>query len=345
MGPQVRGIGLDIGRKRFSRAWVTRLLETMGELGLNTLQLHLSDSTGLGVELPGFEALASPGALSAAEIGQLSSAARACGVRLVPELDTPSHAVALLAGHHEWCLTDRSGAVHPDKVDISNPDATAHIRSLWDATLDLFEPEVVHLGGDEYLAAPWEGEEERRPDRYPVLLDWARAAAGEGAAVEDAYALYITELAAHLRPRVDDIWLWNDHVVPASASPLVPVPNDIALDVWVRWRDWTPSVNDYLDSGYRVLNSNGDLLYFVLSGDGKPNVTGLKSGEDIAETFRPTRFMGLAGERSWLDIDAAEPRFLGAKLTVWCDAADSMSQEETWERLQTWLTPFARTFG
>ncbi|WP_297103363.1 hypothetical protein [Tessaracoccus sp.] len=83
----------------------------------------------------------------------------------------------------------------------------------------------------------------------------------------------MTELADHVRRRGCSAWLWNDHVVPADAWPLVPVPHDLVVDVWVRWREWTPSVLDYLASGYDVMNSNGDLLYFVLSSDGVPALT------------------------------------------------------------------------
>lgn len=341
----VRAVMLDVGRKRFDAAWIARLLESMGELGLNTLQLHLSDAVGLGVELPGFERLAAPGALTPDDVALIRARADGCGVRLIPELDTPSHATPLLVGREEFRLRDCSGMVEPDKIDLSNPAARRYVGELWDAVIGLFEPEVVHLGGDEFLAAPWEDDEARRPDRYPVLLDWARAEAGPGATAEDAYALYVTELADHVRRRGCSAWLWNDHVVPADARPLVPVPHDLVVDVWVRWREWTPSVLDYLASGYDVMNSNGDLLYFVLSSDGVPALTGRKSGEDIAATFRRTRFMGLAGERTWIDVAADDPRVLGAKLAVWCDAPDALTPEETWTRLQTWLAPFAASFA
>ncbi|MBK7820237.1 MAG: family 20 glycosylhydrolase [Tessaracoccus sp.] len=85
----VRAVMLDVGRKRFDAAWIARLLESMGELGLNTLQLHLSDAVGLGVELPGFERLAAPGALTPDDVALIRARADACGVRLIPELDTP----------------------------------------------------------------------------------------------------------------------------------------------------------------------------------------------------------------------------------------------------------------
>ncbi|MFT3887197.1 MAG: family 20 glycosylhydrolase [Arachnia sp.] len=339
----VRGVLLDVGRKRFDAGWIARLIEEMAHLDLNTLQLHLSDDIGLGVNMPGFEKLAAPGALTPDDIALIRARADACGVRLVPELDTPSHATMLLAGRPEWWLADRTGAPSPNRVDISNPAARQHVLRLWTAVLDLFEPEAAHLGGDEYLAAPWESEEERRPDRFPALLRWARAEAGADATAEDAFALFVTELAAHVGRRGCIPWLWNDHVVPAAQNPLVPVPRDAVVDVWVRWRSSTPSVLDYLDSGYDVINSNGDLLYFILSRDGVPALTGPKSAEDIAATFRPTRFMGLAGERSWIDV--TDPHVLGAKLSVWCDAPDALSPDDTWRLLRAWLSPFAASFS
>lgn len=342
----VRGVLLDVGRKRFEAGWIARLLETMGELGLNTLQLHLSDSLGLGVQLPGFEHRASPGALTAGDIAALRARADACGVRLVPELDTPSHATPLLAGRPQWRLRDNTGEPRADKIDISQSAARRHVRDLWDATIALFEPEVVHLGGDEYLGvpSPWNEDEERRPDRYPALVAWARAEAGLEATAEDAFALYVTELAAHVKARGCTPWLWNDHVRPVTTKPLVAVPHDVVVDVWIRWNETTPSVLDYLASGYDVINSNGDMLYFILSANGVPNLTGRKSGEDIAANFHPHRFMGLAGDRAWLDVAAPDPRVRGAKLSVWCDAPDALTPDETWSRLQTWLTPFAACF-
>lgn len=54
--------------------------------------------------------------------------------------------------------------------------------------------------------------------------------------------------------------------------------------------------------------------------------------------------MGLAGRRTWLDLPASAAGLLGAKLSVWCDAPDSMSPAETWERLRAWLKPYAASF-
>lgn len=43
--------------------------------------------------------------------------------------------------------------------------------------------------------------------------------------------------------------LWNGRVVPISEQPLVPISDDLILDVWTGLREWIPSVTDYFDSG------------------------------------------------------------------------------------------------
>src|SRR5699024_12406110 len=110
----------------------------------------------------------------------------------------------------------------------------------------------------------------QHPERFPSLVEHARRETDPAGTALDSYALFVNALAARARQLGRIPMLWNDHVVPAAEHPLVPISRDVVLDVWIRWREWTPSVRDYLDSGYRVVNSNGDLLYFVLSEDGPP---------------------------------------------------------------------------
>ena len=155
----------------------------------------------------------------------------------------------------------------------------------------MFPGEAIHLGGDEYFAAPWEDEEAQHPERFPSLVAHARDQLGAEATALDSYALFINALAARALELGRLPMLWNDHVVPAAEQPLVPISREVVIDVWIRGRAWTPSVTDYLDSGYRVVNSNGDLLYFVLSGDGVPEPHGRRRFGLLEDTFAPRRFI------------------------------------------------------
>ncbi len=340
------GLSLDVGRKAFGVDGVIELLRRMSELGFTALHLHLCDTHRVGIALPGFEELAAPDAWSAADAARLVAAAQRAGIALVPEIDLPSHAEALLVGREHLRLRDRHGTVHADRLDVSLPESHELALALLDASARLFPGEWLHLGGDEYFAAPWEDEDAQHPERFPSLLDHAREVAGPGATAHDSYALFMNALAARSLELGRAPILWNDHVVPSRERPLVPITTEAVLDVWIRWREWTPSVTDYLDSGYRALNSNGDLLYFVLSSDGPPAPHGRRRYGLLEDTFAPRRFMGLAAQDQHIDVPPVpvgetDP-VVGASMSVWCDAPELLTEQETFALLDTWLVPFAR---
>ena len=340
------GLSLDVGRKAFSVEGTIGLIRRMGELGLTALHLHLTETDRVGIALPGFEELAAEDAWTARDAARLVAAAEEARVALIPEIDLPSHAAGLLVGREHLRLVDRHGTVHPDRLDISLPEARQFALDLLGGAARLFPGEWLHLGGDEFFAAPWEDEDARRPDRFPSLVAHARAAHGPEATALDCYADFMNVLAARALELGRTPILWNDHVVPAREAPLVPITTEAVLDVWIRWREWTPSVTDYLDSGYRVLNSNGDLLYMVLSADDPPAPHGRRREGLLEDTFAPRRFMGLAAQGVHIDVPPApsgevDP-VLGASMSLWCDAPEILSEQETLALLDTWLVPFAR---
>lgn len=341
-----RGLSLDAARKSFSSDAVVQLIDRLGELGFTALHLHLTETHRVGVRLPGFEELAADDAWDAQDVARIVAAAEAAGIAIVPEIDLPSHAAALLAGREHLQLVDRHGRVHEDRLDVARPEALELALDLLETVAALFPGDAIHLGGDEYFAAPWEDEDAQHPERFPSLAAHARSVLGPEATAQDSYALFVNALAARALELGRTPMLWNDHVVPASEGPLVPISADVVLDVWIRWRDWTPSVEDYLSCGYRVINSHGDQLYAVLSEDGPFEPHGARRFGLLADTFSPRRFMGLAAEDVHLEVPpvpAGTPDpVLGASLSLWCDAPDVMGEQEVLERLDTWLVPFAR---
>lgn len=239
--------------------------------------------------------------------------------------------------------------MHADRLDVSRPEALEFALALLEAASRVFPGDAIHLGGDEFFAAPWEDEDAQHPERFPSLIEHARRELGELATAHDSYGLFINALAERALELSRAPMLWNDHVVPASAAPLVPIRTEVVLDTWIRWREWTPSVHDYLDSGYRVVTSNGDLLYFVVSEDGIPAPHGRRRFGLLEDTFAPRRFMGLAAQDVHHDVPhvpAGTPDpVLGASLSVWCDSPEALGERGMLELLDTWLVPFARVMG
>lgn len=341
-----RGLSLDVGRRAVSTGAMIALVHRLGELAFTALHLHLTETHRVGVRLPGFEELAAADAWGPADLAAIAEAAREARIALIPEIDLPSHAAALLRGREHLRLVDREGTVHEDRLDVSHPEALPFASALLEAVCALVPGDAVHLGGDEYLAAPWEDAEARRPDRFPGLVAHAREHAGPDATAEDAYALFMNALARRAKELGRTPMMWNDHVVPARDRPLVPITTDAVLDVWIRWRRWTPSVTDFLEDGYRVVNSNGDLLYLVVSRDDPAQPHGRRRTGLLEDVFRPRRFLGEAAQGAWIDVPPAPPGtvdpVLGASLSLWCDAPELMGEAELMELLDTWLVPFAR---
>lgn len=346
-GRLYRGLLLDIGRKPFTVDGVLALLERLASHRFTALHLHVAETPRLGVALPGFEHLAAGDAWSAQDARRVAAAAAHHGIAIVPEADIPSHMAALLRERPELWLRDRTGEVHRDRLDLAHPDALSFALSVLDALFETFPGDAVHLGGDEFFAAPWESAQAQRPDRFPSLVSAAMERFGPRAGALDLFAAFMNTLADHARSAGRTPIMWNDHVVPAAQSPVVAISTDTVIEVWIRWRSSTPSVADYLASGYRVINAHGDQLYAVLGGRGDvPRPHGERRFGRLADTFRPRRFMGLAAQDVHIDVPRPAPGLadpvLGASMSVWCDDPASMSEQDLWPVLETWFTPFAR---
>eukprot|EP01043_Picozoa_sp_COSAG02_P060837 COSAG02_NODE_8040_length_2738_cov_1.502842_3_plen_332_part_01 len=112
-----RGLLVDTGRRFAPVPLLENIIDTMAAVKLNVLHLHLSDFCRFGVESKRFPALtadlgpssANAGFYSQAEIKQLIAYAADRGVRLVPEIEMPGHALGFLpiasVGGLEFCNT------------------------------------------------------------------------------------------------------------------------------------------------------------------------------------------------------------------------------------------------
>ncbi|MFE7406624.1 glycoside hydrolase family 20 protein [Isoptericola sp. NPDC057559] len=336
-----RALMLDIGRKYFSPDWIKALISEMAYLKMNTLQLHISEGLGFGVESETHPEIASPQHLTKAEVRDILDFARAHHVRVHPDVDSPGHMDHILAFHPEHQLVLRDGTRHPGYLDISRPGARALVREIVEEMCELFDGTVFHLGGDEYFPAPWQG---TGPDvisdeSAPQLVDYARQVTGNPAATAlDAYEAYLNELAGLVRAHGFTPRVWNDDIRPGEGVSRID-PRTQA-DVWIRWNTSKPTAADYAAAGHDLINSNGDYLYFILTSEGLGQGP-YKNPRGIYERWTPRTFMGAAGSAGDFELPAGTP-VVGAHLSVWCDSPDAMTQEEVAEQLQEWLQVFAQ---
>ena len=148
-----RGLMLDPARRFLSLAALKRTLLGMWACRLNVLHLHLSDDQGLRVPLLG----RTPAGryYSREELHELVEFAADLGIRVVPEIDIPGHATALLASFPHWAKdappsqASKRFGVHSNFVDCANPRVVREFDELLAELAELFPDPYLHLGGDE----------------------------------------------------------------------------------------------------------------------------------------------------------------------------------------------------
>ena len=179
-----RGVMLDSARHFQPVSYVEQLIDRMALAKLNTLHWHLSDDQGWRIEIDRDPRLTSVGAwrqeagaagvdpktgkpaiyggyYSKADIRAVVAYARAHHVMIVPEIDVPGHATAMIAAYpklasvaspptrpsHDWGILPNL---------LSPQDSTfVFLDNVLDEVMALFPGPYIHLGGDEALTDQW----------------------------------------------------------------------------------------------------------------------------------------------------------------------------------------------
>lgn len=180
-----RGLSLDVCRHFFAVDDIKRVIEQCALLKMNRFHWHLSDDQGYRIESSRFPELNTIGSwrkldacdplvddgrkagdtyggyYTREQIRDVVDYAAQRGITVVPELELPGHATALLAAHPELsCSGDPvevSGrfGVH-DRIFCAGNDRTLDfLFALTDEIADLFDTPYIHLGGDEAPKSEW----------------------------------------------------------------------------------------------------------------------------------------------------------------------------------------------
>lgn len=179
-----RGVMLDSARHKQPVAYVEQLIDRMAMAKLNVLHWHLSDDQGWRIEINRYPRLTSIGAwrqeagaagfdpktgkpvlyggyYTKAQIRQVVAFAREHHVTIVPEIDVPGHATAIIAAYPELAsiLNPPKAPSHDWGIlpNLLNPsDSTfTFLDNVLDEVMALFPGRFIHLGGDEAVKDQW----------------------------------------------------------------------------------------------------------------------------------------------------------------------------------------------
>ncbi|MGW4843278.1 beta-N-acetylhexosaminidase [Nocardia brasiliensis] len=177
-----RGCLLDVARNFRTKAEVLRFLDLLAAHKLNVLHLHLTDDQGWRFAVPGYPRLTEiaswrsgsmvgrhdgperdgrphGGYYTDDDLREIVAYAAERAITVVPEIDVPGHARALLAAYPElgpdpekqWEVWTSWGVSTP--LLDPTPDTMAFFRRVFDHVLTLFPAPVIGLGGDEVPGA------------------------------------------------------------------------------------------------------------------------------------------------------------------------------------------------
>jgi len=231
-----RGYLADVARHFQSVETLKKTIDQMAALKLNMLHLHLSDDQGWRVEIRKYPELTRVGAwrtpptaggpaaaeryggyYTQAQLKDLVAYAAARGITIVPEIDLPGHAQAIVAsypelgvfGDHPFVSGD--WGVNPYLLD-PGPRGIAFVKDVLDELLAIFPGRYIHLGGDEAVKDQWQ----RSPRIQALMKD-------KGIADENALqSSLIREFDAYLRARGRRLIGWDEILegggLPQSAT-------------------------------------------------------------------------------------------------------------------------------
>ncbi|MFE7711943.1 discoidin domain-containing protein [Streptomyces sp. NPDC057486] len=236
---KVRGFMLDVGRRFFTADYIRDYLRVMGWFKLNQLQLHLNDNGFKGdkpwsevqagfrlkTDNPELAGLASrDGSYDRADWDSFEDTAAANGVTIIPEIDAPAHSLAFIRFRPSLGLDNGQS----DHLDLSKPETTAFMKSVFDEFVPWFRSPDVHFGADEYT------------------VDKPR------------YKVYFNEMAAHIRALGKQPRAWGSLSVMATNSD--GYDRDVTMNSWNNgWYGPQALKRD----GYSFINTNDALLYIV----------------------------------------------------------------------------------
>jgi len=177
-----RGLHLDVARHFFPVSFLKKYIDLMAIYKFNHFHLHLTDDGGWRVQIRQHPELtqraawrthyawadwkasggryvneghpnANGGYYTQQEVRELIAYAQDKGITIIPEIDMPGHAHAVLAVRPE--LSCSSNAYHHSEFCLGNEATYTFLTQVLDEVIELFPSPYIHIGGDETDKTSW----------------------------------------------------------------------------------------------------------------------------------------------------------------------------------------------
>ena len=294
-----RGLLIDAVRHFMPVPVIKRNLDGMAAVKLNVLHWHLTDDQGFRVESKVFPLLntSSPGGFyTQAEVREVLAYAAARGIRVVPELDVPSHTTSWMVAYPRLASLDTvyrpylAWRTTNVALDPTRETTFTFLDSLLTEMMGLFPDPYFHAGGDEYNGKQWR--------RSPRIAAFMRA---HGMTKPDGQTLDSHQLHTYFNRRVLAILQRQGKTMVGWDEILGPdLPAPVVIQSW----RGPKSLAETVRQGHPALLSNG---YYL----------------DLNFTAAAAYATDPLPPNSPLDA-AQRARILGGEAAMWAEFADSV---------------------
>ncbi|CAM6097445.1 unnamed protein product [Calypogeia fissa] len=262
-----RGVLLDVSRNFYSVKDIKRTIRALSYNKLNVLHLHITDSQSFPLELESEPALSREGAYgrdfvySKKMIRELIAYARNYGVRVVPEIDTPGHALSWGGAYPEiiTCMNKfwASGYASEPGSGQLNPllqKTYDVVKNVITEVATLFPDSFYHAGGDEINPKCWLDD--------PAVSGYVSSskAATNDSALGDLLTKFIKETRTYIDAQKKTAVYWEDVLLDAkvnvSASAL---PKETTI--LQTWNNGPINTKKITAAGYRAIVTSYDSYY------------------------------------------------------------------------------------
>ena len=178
-----RSFTLDCSRQFFSVETLKRLFEQLSFYKINVFHWHLCDDEGWRLEIDAFPDLTHKGAwrgpneilppdrgsgqkryggfYSKDEVRELISYADKLGIEIIPEIDIPGHALAIVNSYPETRCSPVSQQLLDKGVKLnticpSRKENLDFLKQVLTEVSELFPSQYIHIGNDEVERAHWD---------------------------------------------------------------------------------------------------------------------------------------------------------------------------------------------
>lgn len=321
-----RCLHLDIARKYFTKDQIIDFITSAAAYNINAVELHFSENEGFRIQCDTDPAITSDEYLTKDEVKEILAAADEHFVEIIPSFDSPGHLLQILKVHPEFSLTDTDGYNSPKTLDITNKEAVEYIESLLLEYGELFRGcRSFNIGGDESFG--WSNIQRMQFSAWQVLTDYSAATYGTNANAHDAFVGYINMIARFVESMGFKVRAWNDGLIRNNGQAQVNAPST-DIDV-LYWTDGgvlqAAALNNYIDSGYSVINVNERYMYYVLKEDYEQPNAELIFNEWHAGVFASA---DLRSGYNYVDPEVLTDTVKGAYFCIWCDNPTVQTAEQ-----------------